>query len=947
MKWSARVWLILAVCLAAGPLRAEQYTFPRPLGLNTDEDASKLEDGHTSDAENVVTDDIAGILGRKGYVNFSTEASRNLWVFPHSSGNNYLITQSSGVLRATLGTSSFSVTIGTVATTELTEAASLGDKFYWVNVADGLKYWDTNTVYVASSNIKAGKIAVHKGRLWLGAVSGDLRTIYGSEYLNGGNFTLAIDPVDTDPVRIQVQGKLDEAITALFGSFADKLLWFKRTSFGGIYGARRSNFESRSFSETVGCSFSESIRDCDGRLRWLSSDKRIWEWDGNTFKEISDNRQSGSRIKTLMDDVVQGDLGSKSAAINTQSVWEQGVSSPTGNISASLDVGKIRVANQVLNDDTQAEFLAGNTTSGFYPSTSNFLVFDMAPNPSFEMGAGEASSSPFRWTTTLQNPDATISSFVRTNEQSVYPCADPTDGSYAMVHFRQQSLSPSIIVDLLNPDNSLLDRIITYAQDIGGLSACGVIDIQTFVGTTSITNLGKLGKLSIMTRLGTIADADNPFTSFTPISTATLTSQVIYITTTAFTIRRGISKQSDGSGTYTNLSIDGINQNSSSATFISSTFDFLASSPIYQMFTTSTTGNDLPPANVGFNLKTGTSPETLTNQQFINSGTTPTIRNERYAQYVATVSVHYSLAGSSNPLVASRVFIKSPKIPSISSGVYTTKTVDTGGNAVSWGRYQIIQNANGGTIAHQINSSTTTTFADDGWVNIQPDVTIGVPVRRYLASRIRMEASTHTQIPTITSIIYNWNEGGDPSQKVVSGYTQDRYWLGVGISSSLNNAILVYDKFDNWHKYTNIRAEAMTLYQSKLYFGNTDGIFETENGYLDNGQPIASYYKTKDMTFGTYNQRKIFDQLYLTATRSSNTLSTDYFIDGSTTSSSLASYTMNTQSARQNFRIPFPADNSLEQGKSISFKFSVTGSARWDLLNADLFYTIDSEPFPE
>lgn len=960
MKWLIIPALVFAI---SGPVFAETYTFPRPLGLNTDDDPSRIEDGHTPDAENVVTDEIYGVRGRKGYVAFSTESSRNLWVFPHSNGNNYIITQASGVLRASLGTSSFSITIGTISTTELSEAASFGDMFYWVNIIDGLKYWDTNLVHVASSNIKADHIAVHKGRLWLGGVSGDLRTLYVSEYLNGGNFELAVDPTDTDPARIQVQGKLDESITGLFGSLNDILIWFKRTSFGGVYGSRRSNFQSRSFSETVGCSFPSSVQDCDGALRWLSSDKRIWEFDGNRMIEISDNRQSGSRIKTLMENVVQGDLGSKSAAINTQSEWEKGTSTPTGNISTTFDVGTIRPVNAVLDDNTESELRDGEAMDTlvdgrFFISASSGLVFDTINNPSFELASVESSSTPLRWQTNITS-DLSITSITRTS-QNVYPiCSSPIGGSFAMVMHTTTSLlgrDEAMTIELMDSDGiTLLETIFPRAKTtIPSRSCCESLSYNNHNFTINTIHLGKLVRIKITSELiGANLSKQS--------STATLLSDSFILTVTSGNIRSEV-RAMDGNGCggpfthHTRVTIDaiqmpiGVGPSASSflgATYYSSTFNYVASSPTYQMFTSSVTGYGVQHATVTFQIKSGSSTSVaLTQNQNIQNNSTPTIRGLQYAQWIATVSFPYDQAGATNPAYPTRVFIKGVKLPSISTGVYTTKTVDVGENISSWGRYQIIQNENGGEIKHQVNSSTTTTFADDGWTNIEPDVTINVPVRQFIASRIIFEASTHTQIPTLQSIIYNWNEGGDPNQKVVSGYINDRYWLGVGISSSNNNAVLVYDKLNNWHKYTNIRADAMTLYSSKLYFGNTDGIFETENGYTDSGKVIPSFYRTKDINFGTYNRRKIFDELYLTTSRSSNTISVDYFVDGSTETRTLGTYNMNEQYARQNFRLPFPSDG-MEQGKSLSLKYTVNGTARWDLINADLFYALEPEAHPE
>lgn len=99
-------------------------------GLNTDDDELLMEDGQTSDAENVVTDEGVGLTGRKGFVDFSTEPSNNFWVLNHSNGNSYLISQSSGNIKALSSGNSFDISVGTVDNTVETVGAVLGDLFF-------------------------------------------------------------------------------------------------------------------------------------------------------------------------------------------------------------------------------------------------------------------------------------------------------------------------------------------------------------------------------------------------------------------------------------------------------------------------------------------------------------------------------------------------------------------------------------------------------------------------------------------------------------------------------------------------------------------------------------------------------------------------------------------------------------------------------------------------
>lgn len=311
MKWKRGIVFSLALLAAASvflKLRAASVYNSAPIsdfgGLNTLADPLYLTK-QTPDSENIISDEGSGIKPRLGYISFSTESSRNLYSFYVSNGSKYLVTQSSGILKATTGGSNFDIFVATVDPSVTTSVTSLGDKLYFTNTTDGLKYWDLSNV-VKVGSFRARWIATHKERLWLAGVVGDERTVYISEYADGTNFTLAVNPTDTDPARITVQGALDDILTGLYATFNDQIVWFKQRSFGMIDGDRRSNFLSREYSNNVGCSYPDTIENCNGILRWLGNDRIVYEFDGANYYPISNND-----IKNYLEAIVQGDLNQR------------------------------------------------------------------------------------------------------------------------------------------------------------------------------------------------------------------------------------------------------------------------------------------------------------------------------------------------------------------------------------------------------------------------------------------------------------------------------------------------------------------------------------------------------------------------------------------------------------------------------------------------------------
>jgi len=301
-----KLLFIFFFCTMRGVTHGDVLPIVKYGGLNSDY-SPLTYDSQTPDSENVVTDIDSRIQGRQGFVKISTNTSTALWTFPKSDGTKYLISIVDGILKASTDNGlTFNTSISTVPTDRTVAGTSLGDAFYFSDTKNGLKSWNGTTVSVSSASMKFSILTTFKGRLVGAGQTGNLRTIYLSAYLNASpNWTLQTNPVDTDPTQIQISGPLDEIITALY-PFQDKIMAFKAHHFGALSGSRRSNFAYYTYSDVTGCSLPECIQDCDGKLRWLSSIREMWEFDGTNYQRISDT------VTSLFKTVSQGDISYKS-----------------------------------------------------------------------------------------------------------------------------------------------------------------------------------------------------------------------------------------------------------------------------------------------------------------------------------------------------------------------------------------------------------------------------------------------------------------------------------------------------------------------------------------------------------------------------------------------------------------------------------------------------------
>lgn len=804
MKWFLFLTLFLPIQVFAEVLSINQFS-----GLNTDDSPLTLLNGQTPDSENVVTDDGPGIHGREGFVLYSTESSRGLWSFPKSDGTKYLITLSGNNLKATVG-STFNIFIATVSDTATTVATPLGDRWYFANTVDGLKYWDGSSVFVASTAMKVSQLVTFKGRLAASGLSTSPRVIFLSKYLDGTNFTAPTNPADTDAAQITISGNLDEKVQALYATFQDKLVWFTPTSFGSIYGTRRSNFIQRTYSDFVGIAGPESVRDCDGKLRWLGQGRKVYEFDGATFYPITTN------VDNLFSMISQGDSASRTNLQTTQSDWNAGTFDNTIYVDTETFAGSIQATFpdgfSELRDGTNG---TKNVWTEYQSGTITGSVNTTGETLNIVCAGSQLGIQSIRTTNQLGNfSQGTTYHF---NINSI-----PVDTSYlSRVYFTLRPTLPT------SPASFHASAALTFAV-LSTTTGRGYIDLL------SITGRSGAGGMTTDFAIPAVID-------------------VIFSSTNYDIKVDNVSKLSGTHSATTGPQYAGIGYqkgNAGSGTAVIDNF--------------------------------GVAPQTFTyTSQIISVGTAIS----RWAAVtindsVSTngASITYGFGSSASPSITSYNSIVSGGIPTVSTAVYA-----------------------GFVATFTVTNSTAQARLDD--------------------------------------FATNWLEGSNIA--LASTYYNQRYWLGVAISSTANNRVLVYDKATQWQRYSGINPAAMTIYGSLLYFGNSTGIFEAENGYSDNGTSITSYYKTSDRALSGVDYWSKLSKLYMTTENSGSTLSTNYYVNGTDTAYTMGDYVMSTLSGHQNFKLPF-STSEVQTAKILGVKWTIAGTSFWRIINANVYF----DPIP-
>jgi hypothetical protein len=283
-----------------------------------------------------------------------------------------------------------------------------------------------------------------------------------------------------------------------------------------------------------------------------------------------------------------------------------------------------------------------------------------------------------------------------------------------------------------------------------------------------------------------------------------------------------------------------------------------------------------------------------------------------------------------------------------STGTWTSAAIDFGTAITSMGAVAVNDSKSSGSdITYQFNSSSSSSvslFISTNWVTFTPGAIPSqsfTSAQRYGAVRSSFTVSESTHIALLNAVTFSWTEGSNI--RAASAYINSRYWLGLAISSTSNNGVLVFDKQNQWQRYDGYVPEAMSLYNSRLYVGNSNGIFLAESGYSDNGTPITAYYTTKTFAPAGFDYFGQYDHLYLTTDNSDDVLAPTFQINNNATDNSFGSAAMNATTGIQNLKYPFSIAD-VQQGKFINMKLSVVGSSFWRILNGDLYFTPSANP---
>lgn len=894
---------LLLACLP-GPSHAttkhkqfEVHDFSK--GLDTYHNPSTLPDGFVQDGLNVLYDDVAPITKRAGYTTaWSTTtgfAFTGLWTYTDQSNTTWQIARSSTQITASnLGGSVVKIT--TVAASNFVGETNAFGNAYFVDQTQGLYYWNgTSTTYVVGSP-KGSIIAQFHNRLWIaGAAVPNGNQLYGSAYYAGNTWTTGVNATDPVQYSIGLQDNFDN-ITAEY-VYLDTLYLFKHYSIFALYGFDQTNFQISQLTQECGCIDGGSIQTYNGGLKFMSL-RGVENFNGYICTRISDS------VKNKVDPAIQiGSFSQQSWIQQNATDWNAGTFNPTANLNSAVVAPALVLSTGTKTDSAAADFNLGsnsNTTVGansVFISTNNSGSID---DPSFEgsLGTNYNYSGFAQYASSGSVNPQSGSYFVSACGAACYGLVKVSDRNtgatlasaslgtcYSMSGLGWQLGT----VSLSATRPPIGDRIIvTFCMSVDGTSCTKYIQTaNTYVAGGSVSfyyrgdnkAAGSCGGLVSPPEGQTSISYDNVSGGSSTITTGSFTSQVT---------DTGITKNYASLGTFTT------NNNTSTPTVVLQS----SSDNVFWQ-----------------NLGTSTGTSYLAN---------------RYIRYITTFTINSSDYGLSNLSNATFQW-------TASSGAFKSQ-IHTIGAINSWGNFTVSQVLNGGAIVYSICSSTNSNMSAPNscvgqTANSQITVSTGVTGNSLYAQWYStFSVTAATQTPTLNSGAVAWFTGSN-AVPMSSTVWDNRYWLSLTTTTtdSVNDAVLVLNSKGAWTIF-DIRAGAFAQYKNSLYHADSNAsgnIYLDNQGYADNGSAMRAFVNTKNESLGTLAADDYLYTLYLEAANTGScTMTVQYALDGSTSTLSLGSPTLNEYATVSSVRLPFPVDSSHQDfGQSIDFTIGTNDSS--------------------
>lgn len=791
--------------------------FKKWLSLNTAADPSRLLVGQTPNCDNVWVDEKPGsLVTSPGFLEVGEAPTDNpitlcFNFFRQSDGSQTFIVSDNETVWWTTDFANFTEIATGLAGGFQLRAVVIRDKLWLTNGSDPVMVWDGSTLVQLDGQggrplAPAGRyIAYHHERVWLYHIVGNRSDLRFTALTDDTGTEIAPDDQLAWPSanHLQISEGDSDFGTGLI-VYRGNLYAFKQNSIYRIVGDDEFSYTRIKTRASVGTRFSESIREIDDVLQFISRGG-VYKFNGDETIRISD--------------IITRDIANLQQPFLNNRFWTltDADGFDAGTVPANIDTDSDSLLLAPA-DDSHDDFSAGVVKSNInVDSSPGDIKLSDAPHGQQTQNVAVGS------TVEVTPPGLTF--------ESVPPNRIVDGSTAAPVTFILNSVGATqLVITIVLPSSYRLGRLLFLGFGMGATSwsSTRTMRVEGF----------RNGSYE------TIYTDTLRTNSSSGISTGT---RSIDLTQTWDTTRIRL--------TFTDSAIPG------SFSFGMSEFQFLPRGYMVSgKFVSKTLDYTTAPhsfgslvADIALNSQSATfftqsSADGSTWDSEVNVANGGSIGSSvaRYLRW----GVYLTSSGLQSPVI-DKVFL---------GGTYISPVFDTGGDIHSWGIFEAGQTLRGQTILYfyraGANSGAVTVAS---WTQIERGAFIGADplTESFIQIRVFLSTTDADRQPEVEDTTVNWVKGGpnenQTTQNVASWVWNSRYWLSAARQGSEeNDVILVRGKREYAEPWTRKQWNFLSFaeYQDNFYGGSSvDGkICRLDTGYRLGDSAMESLFETGDIS---------------------------------------------------------------------------------------------------
>lgn len=872
----------------------------------------------------MITDRTGVATRRLGYAKYNATACtggqpiRGMWPFYSQSGLQYLVMASSNSMFYSPGDGSCTVIpglSGAISATANVECVQTLGMLWCTDGIDPVFSTNITSTQPVTQAPTGYHIGTFRNRVLISGVpgtgaNGSGSQIYLSGELNGYDYTIPAVQLTTSPAIVSINGVNDGAIvTCLMGEFQNAYLIGRGYDLWGLSGYDLTDFTLRKVSDQVGCLEPKSVQEVTNVKYWLSH-RGIEGFTGTQINRVS------YPIDANIIQVIAAAGNTNTASLSSQADWQSGnltASGPGAPVSATISPGNVVPSSWgVVTIGLAGDWAMPDLDSTTFVTTyvDNFddgsLAAPVTWTTSPGYGGFAIDSSNF-WVTGSTGPSGTSSmstpitnatgtwSFVAVSTSSTFPGTPVL--KFMFISSSVNPLTADFYSIWVQPSASIATQRVRLGKNISGSTE--------FVNSTVDPNIQNTSPHTYR-----VSRSQNGWATVSVDGVVILSTQALTaITSNSYSLL--ISDDQLGGvtrGHFSAIKFPFFYENQ-----VSGIYDTAFSTPTYSVY--AVTMSSVNTSSVTFSVQSSTASngggfqalQAQTNGAAITAAARRYFRHHIYPSppetaTVSSVTVADLAAETTAYYITPCILVSSPT----SYGNFLVNAVTDGGSfsfAIS----------TGATCAAATNPKTT-------WNSQTPNSVISVTTTTtYLAGRILFSVTVGAQVPALNDMTFTWNQGGG-RPPTASAQWDDRYLLFYTTSttgSPANDHAFVYDQNQKWQLWDDVYAASAVLYQNTLYTGDsaaTGFVYQQDVGQADNGNSFTMKFQTADFDGGDPNMNKQFSRAYIMLGAPNNgngtaSLSCNYSLDGSTSTFSLGSVTLNESPDTNGYfvaKLPFP-----------------------------------------